>query len=257
MNELKTLAQRLRYAMDVLPPKKIKGVDLARAVGVKPPSVSDWLSGKSKTMEGENLLRTAKFLNINPVWLATGSGDIKPNWLIQNEIQSVPDSTVRYAPVRFVEAKNPNNKNHVRIPIYRDVKASCGDGVENFLEDVSDYLEIDPELLKLMGVRSNSKNLKIIYSAEYSMYPTVAPDSPLFVDVSDKDPNNLKNGNVYVFTHNHELRMKRIFVSYGSNTVKLTSDNPDKNRYPDEFITNEQLNEINFIGRLELALIRP
>ncbi|MFC2997378.1 helix-turn-helix transcriptional regulator [Acinetobacter sichuanensis] len=167
------------------------------------------------------------------------------------------DSGIRYAPVRFVEAKNPNNKNHVRIPIYRDVKASCGDGIENFLEDVSDYLEIDPELLKLMGVRSNSKNLKIIYSAEYSMYPTVAPDSPLFVDVSDKDPNNLKNGNVYVFTHNHELRMKRIFVSYGSNTVKLTSDNPDKNRYPDEFITNEQLNEINFIGRLELALIRP
>lgn len=185
------------------------------------------------------------------------SQSVTDDQAMKNEVQSVPDFAVRYAPVKFVEAKNPNNKNHVRIPIYRDVKASCGDGIENFLEDVSDYLEIDPELLKLMGVRSNSKNLKIIYSAEYSMYPTVAPDSPLFVDVSDKDPNNLKNGNVYVFTHNHELRMKRIFVSYGSNTVKLTSDNPDKNRYPDEFITNEQLNEINFIGRLELALIRP
>lgn len=74
---MKTLSERLRYAMEVLPPKKIKGVDLARAVGVKPPSVSDWLSGKSKTMEGENLLRAAKFLNVNPVWLATGNGEIK------------------------------------------------------------------------------------------------------------------------------------------------------------------------------------
>lgn len=71
---MKTLAERLRYAMEVLPPKKIKGVDLARAVGVKPPSVSDWLSGKSKTMEGENLLKASKFLNVNPNWLATGNG---------------------------------------------------------------------------------------------------------------------------------------------------------------------------------------
>lgn len=73
---MKTLAERLKYAMEVLPPKKIKGVELARAVGVKPPSVSDWLSGKSKTMEGENLLRAAKHLNVNPVWLATGNGEI-------------------------------------------------------------------------------------------------------------------------------------------------------------------------------------
>jgi phage repressor protein C with HTH and peptisase S24 domain len=63
--------------MEVLPPKKIKGVDLARAVGVKPPSVSDWLSGKSKTMEGENLVRAAKFLKVNPTWLASGTGDIQ------------------------------------------------------------------------------------------------------------------------------------------------------------------------------------
>ena len=128
---------------------------------------------------------------------------------------------------------------------------------ENFLEDISDYLDVDPIFLKMMGVESNPKNLRIIYSAEYSMYPTVAPNSPLFVDISDKDPNSLKSGNVYVFMHNYELRMKRIFVSYGSNTVRLSSDNPDKNRYPDEFITNEQLNEINFVGRLELALVKP
>lgn len=70
---MNTLAERLRYAMEVLPPKKIKGVELARAVGVKPPSVSDWLSGKSKTMEGENLLRASKFLNVNPSWLASGT----------------------------------------------------------------------------------------------------------------------------------------------------------------------------------------
>ena len=71
---MKTLSERLKHAMEVLPPKKIKGVELARAVGVKPPSVSDWLSGKSKTMEGPNLVRAAQFLKVNSKWLATGSG---------------------------------------------------------------------------------------------------------------------------------------------------------------------------------------
>ena len=175
----------------------------------------------------------------------------------QSGIQPVLDDGIRYAPVKFRETDAPPNPNHVRIPIYKNVKAACGAGIENFLEDVSDYLHVDPLFLKMMGVESNPNNLKIIYAAEYSMYPTVAPNSPLFIDVSDKDPNSLRSGNVYVFMHNYELRMKRIFISYGSNTVKLVSDNPDKNRYPDEFITNEQLHEINFVGRLELALIRP
>jgi transcriptional regulator with XRE-family HTH domain len=47
---------------------------LARHCGVKPPSVADWLSGKSKSLEGENLLRAAEFFNVNPEWLANGKG---------------------------------------------------------------------------------------------------------------------------------------------------------------------------------------
>ncbi len=88
---MKTLAERLKYAMETLPPKKIKGVELARVVGVKPPSVSDWLSGKSKTMEGENLLKTAKYLNINPVWLATGKGEISSD-ITTNQSELVNNS---------------------------------------------------------------------------------------------------------------------------------------------------------------------
>lgn len=89
MNEFKTLAQRLKYAMDVLPLKKVKGVELARAVGVKPPSVSDWLSGKSKTMEGENLLKASNFLGVDPIWLASGIGKPQKNSTFGNELPSI------------------------------------------------------------------------------------------------------------------------------------------------------------------------
>lgn len=161
------------------------------------------------------------------------------------------------SPVEFRGAEG-SKRNNVRIPVYRDVKASCGSGVENFLEDPSEYLDIDPSLLRILGIQAKPENLRVIYSDEYSMWPTVAPDSPLFIDVADKDPGMLKSGSVYVFKHNYELRMKRIFISYaGGTTVRLASDNPDKIRYPDEFINNEQLNEIDFIGRLESALVKP
>lgn len=179
--------------------------------------------------------------------------------LSDNEGKTTSPSTtggIRLASIEFRSGER--KESNVRIPVYKDIRASCGGGIENFLEDVSEYLNIDPYILKVMGVQTKPENLRIIYSDEYSMWPTVAPNSPLFIDVSDKDPDAIKNGNVYVFTHNHELRMKRIFVSYaGNKTVRLSSDNPDKVRYPDEFITADQLNEINFVGRLELALVKP
>ena len=215
---------------------------LSKEFEVSDKGAGKWLKGEA-IPETSKLPLLASFLGVSTEWLMNGSGPTTNN------------GGIRIAPIEFRSGESkPTN---VRIPIYKDIKASCGTGIENFLEDVSEYLDIDPYILKIMGIQTKPEHLRIIYSAEYSMYPTVAPDSPLFVDISDRDPTALKNGDVYVFTHNHELRMKRVFVSYGSNTVKLTSDNPDKKRYPDEFITNEQLNEINFVGRLELALVKP
>jgi len=251
---MNTLAERLRYAMEVLPPKKIKGVDLARAVGVKPPSVSDWLSGKSKTMEGENLLRAAKHLNVNPLWLASGTGSP----VIQENISTNTPSKneVYISPVEF--RTDYDKKNTVKIPVHKNVKAACGDGIANFLEEVTGYVDIDPDFLKMVGIKSKPEKLRIIYSADYSMWPTVLPDSPLFVDITPIDTSNMINGDVYIFLHNSFLRMKRVFISYGDErTVRLQSDNPDKNKYPDEIITKEQLNELSFVGRLESALVKP
>lgn len=47
---------------------------LADRVGVKRGAVALWETGATKTLEAENLLTTAKTLNVNPFWLATGKG---------------------------------------------------------------------------------------------------------------------------------------------------------------------------------------
>lgn len=67
-----TLAERLREAMNG--PPKVSGKQVAKACNIKPPSVSGWLSGKSKTMEASNCLAVAKLLNVDPDWLASGVG---------------------------------------------------------------------------------------------------------------------------------------------------------------------------------------
>ncbi|EMP8705094.1 peptidase S24 [Acinetobacter pittii] len=171
--------------------------------------------------------------------------------------QVTPKSNdLRISPVEFKSSFE--NKHTIRIPVHKNVRASCGDGVANFLEDVTDYLEVDPNFLKLMGINIKPERLRIIYSSEYSMWPTVTPDSPLFVDTTPVDTSTMISGDVYVFLHNSLLRMKRVFVSYGDEkTVRLQSDNPDKKKYPDEVITREQLNELVFLGRLELSLVKP
>lgn len=183
----------------------------------------------------------------------------KPKGFLDQSIAppiNVPSKDEVYiSPLRF--NSSDENKNTVRIPVHKNVKASCGNGVTNFLEEITDYLDIDPYILKLLGIKANPKNLRVIYSAEYSMWPTVAPDSPLFVDVSTVDTSSIINGDVYVFIHSGLLRMKRIFISIDNETVRLQSDNPDKNKYPDEVITKEQLNELSFVGRLESALVKP
>ena len=87
-----TLAERLRQAMEG--PPKVTGKALAAACGVKPPSVSDWLSGKSKTMVGQNLIAAAEFLRVRPKWLAEGVGPMRleehrPGGFYQTEGQAL------------------------------------------------------------------------------------------------------------------------------------------------------------------------
>ncbi|MDC4764831.1 helix-turn-helix domain-containing protein, partial [Acinetobacter baumannii] len=142
---MNTLAERLRYAMEVLPPKKIKGVDLARAVGVKPPSVSDWLSGKSKTMEGENLLKASKFLGVNPNWLATGNGSPTNNNIVDDQLSNVIFRDL----------------NLHKIPILDFVQAGFWhevvyDGTTPHSYTYTDYLSSNPEAIFSVIVQGNS-----------------------------------------------------------------------------------------------------
>ncbi len=52
---------------------------LARACGIKPPSVNDWFTGKTKSIDGKYLTSAARYLGVDPHWLSTGRGQMVPS----------------------------------------------------------------------------------------------------------------------------------------------------------------------------------
>lgn len=52
--------------------KKISSQELADAIGAKQSTVAAWRNGRTKSIRGALLLETAKFLDVDPIWLQTG-----------------------------------------------------------------------------------------------------------------------------------------------------------------------------------------
>ena len=157
---MKTLSERLKYAMEVLPPKKIKGVELARAVGVKPPSVSDWLTGKSQNMDGPNLIKAAKFLKVNSAWLGTGAG--KPT----DEEKDTSFSNVSFVDLPF--RKIPI-LDYVQAGLFHDV---AYDGINPRGETYTTYIGAKPEEVFSLIIEG------------LSMAPDFMPGDKIVVDAS-------------------------------------------------------------------------
>lgn len=76
---MNTLEQRINKAFEYRKSiatngEKITKAAIALACGVSAPSVNDWFSGKTKNLDGNNLLNAAKYLKVNPEWLGSGKG---------------------------------------------------------------------------------------------------------------------------------------------------------------------------------------
>lgn len=71
-----TLAGRMNVALKAA---DMNQSTLAKACGLKQPSVAKWLDGGTKSLEGKNLLRAAAALNVCPLWLAEGEGPMRPD----------------------------------------------------------------------------------------------------------------------------------------------------------------------------------
>lgn len=160
---MNTLAERLKESLDQSPEFTASG--LARACGIKPPSVSDWLSGKTKKMEGANLLSASEYLGVNPWWLATGKGPMKIS----------PEDTA---------AGISSRKSEIVIPQF-ETGGSMGSGL--MLRDQPGIIEnwsVSAEWLsKNVPHHTSPRNLAIVTGFGDSMKGMFNPGDPLLIDV--------------------------------------------------------------------------
>jgi SOS-response transcriptional repressor LexA len=72
--------------------------ELAKIAGVKPPSVSDWLNGKTKSLKGAPAARIVKKFNLNPTWVTEGIGAREASSTLPVPVASAMDNNVHAGP---------------------------------------------------------------------------------------------------------------------------------------------------------------
>jgi len=197
-----TLAERLQAALaETVPPAT--QADLARACGVKAPSVHDWVTGKTKELKGTSLIRAANFLNVRQEWLAEGKGP-----------KRVESGTVD--PYRM-------KRDDAYVPI-TNAAASMGYGRDQpEFEYVVDYVRMSRSWIRTeLPYVTSIENLAILPAVGSSMEPTFHSGDLLVID---RGVDAIRNDAIYVFSLDNQLFVKRMLRNPITKTIVAKSDN--------------------------------
>jgi phage repressor protein C with HTH and peptisase S24 domain len=122
-----------------------------------------------------------------------------------------------------------------------DVRACCGDGIENFTENV-----IGQQMMTLPALRelteSAPENIKIIKAIGESMMPTIHTDDIVWIDISVKTPTS---DGLYILCVGSDLLIRRIQINPFDNTATVIADN---NKYLP--IPRNNYRDIKVIGKV-------
>ena len=221
-----TLAERLRLAMEG--PPKVSQAAIARACNIKAPSVTDWLNGRTKRIEGSNLLATAKLLNVSPDWLASGRGPMRA------------EPEAKLARYRIAEGHEENGAVAVK---FSSARGSCGGGVIAWEDDQRAPLYKEQSWFRRYQIKP--ENALAVWADGDSMADFIVDGDIVIFDVSKTTP---RSGSIFLIDHPDGLRIKRLRREIDGAWV-LESDNRDKRRFPDERIGPDQVDLLKICGQ--------
>lgn len=235
---MSTLQERLRQVM--AGPPKISQAALARACGIKPPSVNDWISGKTKTIEGQNLLNAAEFLKVTPMWLATGKGAMRKT---DTPVAALANATM-LGPISVWDDDTPLDDDEVYVPFLKEVELSAGSGRTVIEASSSRKLRFGKQTLRNQGVQFDHAVCVTVHGN--SMEPVLPDGSTVGVDTSST---SVKDGKMYAVDHGGELRVKTLYRIPGGG-LRFRSFNNDE--HPDEEYSAQDLAEksISVLGKV-------
>lgn len=131
------------------------------------------------------------------------------------------------------------------IPRY-DAKTSAGGGYHN-----GDHVEISKtHAFRIDWIRKNNwreEDLCVVEASGHSMDPHIRDGDVLLVNMSDKE---FQDGKVYILLFPPEgLRAKRVH-RMADGRIRISSDNPDKAQFPDEYYSPTEAAHLNIVGKV-------
>lgn len=217
------------------------GARLAEMAKVTPKAASKWLNGES-IPGAAKMLALATALDVKVEWLQHGSGQGPVASAIDQPRMSADEDQPR-ALKAAREATEDLGEKYTFIDQY-DARAAAGPGYENQHFALRNTLAFKTDWLRAKGAKA--KNLKVIYAHGESMWPTISDRDVLLVDESCIEP---VDGQIFVMgTLDGDIVKRLIQTEYGDWIV--CSDNPDKTRYPDKELSEEEINEHRLLGRV-------
>lgn len=205
---MKTLAMRIE---EVRIERGLSKSDIWKAAGLSSGAYSHWMNGGA--LRGENLIKVAQILGVDPTWLETGKGNMEAmTGRMKQAIQTVSGSMLSSGESDFCTISLLN------------AYGSMGEGAENGDAD----LPIDLIQVKKTWISENLKplsapsNLYFIHALGDSMTPTLSHGDIVLVDTGIKTADV---DGVYVLRAMRRLFIKRVRQRFDG-AYEISSDNP-------------------------------
>lgn len=219
MDSLKERLKKARFE------KGISQKELASRIGRAQSAIAALESGRNK--ESTNIATIAKALDVDPVWLETGVGQMKNNNK-PIEVEAKIEVASGYIQFKQIDIctclKNRKSKD-------------C-----NILNEVR-LVEVS-EVWARKHIGNDFKNISIITASSDSMHPTFSEGDLLFVDITIK---YYRGDGIYVIDTPGGLLIKRLQTTI-SGDLKVINDNKN---YDPEIISRTDLESIHICGKVE------
>jgi phage repressor protein C with HTH and peptisase S24 domain len=193
--------------------KNLTKSELARAVGVSPATVTQWESGLTKELKGENLTTVCSVLNVSAEWLLHGKGErtIDPLKLFPGAMR--------------VEVHDDDSPIFYQIP---KVELKLQAGVIGVVTEPLPDDNAKTTVLRAWADKHGYRPDKLIALAVKgeSMEPTLHAGDTVVINLADTQP--VDNG-VYAINYEGEAVVKRLARDAGE--WWLASDNSDQRKY--------------------------
>jgi phage repressor protein C with HTH and peptisase S24 domain len=145
--------------------------------------------------------------------------------------------------VRGVEGEAGVDKAREVMVAVVDVELAAGEGQPIEFVETRYRLPYQIEWLRSVGVRKPD-DVRLMAVRGASMEPVLWDGDKVLIHTTDT---RIASDAVFAILFDGEPRVKRLFNTAAG--VRVVSDNPDKQRYPDELVTPEQADRLVIVGR--------